>query len=67
VHGSFLSRGLADLVYLFVAPKLLGSAGFSWTGELQVPSMGDARLARIRAVRRLGEDVLLEAVLHEPP
>jgi diaminohydroxyphosphoribosylaminopyrimidine deaminase/5-amino-6-(5-phosphoribosylamino)uracil reductase len=57
---AFLSAGLADKLLLFVAP-VLGGAGPHVFGELEAP----LELLHLHA-EPSGEDVLLEAYLHEP-
>jgi diaminohydroxyphosphoribosylaminopyrimidine deaminase/5-amino-6-(5-phosphoribosylamino)uracil reductase len=57
---AFLRGGLVDKLLLFVAPTLAG-AGPRWVGELETP----LDLLHLRA-EPSGEDVLLEAYLHEP-
>jgi diaminohydroxyphosphoribosylaminopyrimidine deaminase / 5-amino-6-(5-phosphoribosylamino)uracil reductase len=57
---SFLRAGLVDKLLLFVAPRIGG------TGATFAPSLGAAvRLHRMTA-ERSGDDVLLEAYVHEP-
>jgi diaminohydroxyphosphoribosylaminopyrimidine deaminase/5-amino-6-(5-phosphoribosylamino)uracil reductase len=58
--GAFFRAGLVDKVLLFVAPKLSGE-GPGFVPALTEPSM----LTRLRA-RRIGQDVLLTAYVHEP-
>jgi diaminohydroxyphosphoribosylaminopyrimidine deaminase / 5-amino-6-(5-phosphoribosylamino)uracil reductase len=58
--GAFFRAGLVDKVLLFVAPKLSGE-GPGLVPALTEPSM----LTRLRA-RRIGQDVLLTAYVHEP-
>jgi diaminohydroxyphosphoribosylaminopyrimidine deaminase / 5-amino-6-(5-phosphoribosylamino)uracil reductase len=58
--GSFLGKGLVDKLLVFVAPKLAGS-GPGLVEGLDRP----ATLRRLTA-RRVGEDVLLSAYVHEP-
>jgi diaminohydroxyphosphoribosylaminopyrimidine deaminase / 5-amino-6-(5-phosphoribosylamino)uracil reductase len=58
--ASFLAADLVDKVLLFVAPKLAGA------GEAAFAALPSARtLSRLRA-REVGDDVLLEAYVHEP-
>jgi diaminohydroxyphosphoribosylaminopyrimidine deaminase / 5-amino-6-(5-phosphoribosylamino)uracil reductase len=59
--GSFLRAGLVDKVLLFVAPTLAGDGPGLFAGELSSP----VSLRRLTA-RPAGEDVLLEAYVHEP-
>lgn len=58
--ASFFAADLVDLVLLFVAPVLAGG-GPGPTGALPAPVV----LHRLRA-RRVGDDVLLTAYVHEP-
>jgi len=57
---AFLEAGLVDKLLLFVAP-VVGGAGRRFVGDLASP----LELSGIRA-RAVGEDVLLEAYVHEP-
>jgi diaminohydroxyphosphoribosylaminopyrimidine deaminase/5-amino-6-(5-phosphoribosylamino)uracil reductase len=58
--SSFLAEGLVDQLLVFVAPKLAG-AGPALLAALPQP----VELTRLRA-REVGEDVLLDAFVHEP-
>ena len=57
---SFLAEGLVDKLLLFVAPTLSG-AGPRWSGDLAAP----VALTRLSS-SAVGDDVLLEAYVHEP-
>ena len=58
--GAFFRAGLVDKLLLFVAPKLSGE------GPGLVPALPEpATLTRLSA-RRIGQDVLLTAYVHEP-
>jgi diaminohydroxyphosphoribosylaminopyrimidine deaminase / 5-amino-6-(5-phosphoribosylamino)uracil reductase len=57
---AFLVEGLVDKLLVFVAPRLAG-AGSRLLGDLPAP----VDLRRLQA-RRVGEDVLLSAYVHEP-
>ncbi|HEY4346753.1 MAG TPA: bifunctional diaminohydroxyphosphoribosylaminopyrimidine deaminase/5-amino-6-(5-phosphoribosylamino)uracil reductase RibD [Gaiellaceae bacterium] len=59
--GAFLEAGLVDKVLLFVAPLLAGGDGAHLLPRLRSP----AELSHLTA-RLVGEDVLLEAYVHEP-
>ncbi len=63
LFASFLSQGLADELMLFVAPKILGSSGLSWAGDLGIEQMGKALSVKAMQVERCGEDLLLRADL----
>ena len=56
VYTSFLRAGLVDEVQLYVAPRLLGTPGMGWVGELGVGRMADALQFRMAALERVGED-----------
>jgi diaminohydroxyphosphoribosylaminopyrimidine deaminase/5-amino-6-(5-phosphoribosylamino)uracil reductase len=65
VYASLLKEGLADELLLFIAPKLIGGDGISWTGDLRVRRLASAlKLGRL-SVEAVGEDVLVRALL--PP
>jgi diaminohydroxyphosphoribosylaminopyrimidine deaminase/5-amino-6-(5-phosphoribosylamino)uracil reductase len=63
LYGSFLREGLADALALFLAPKLIGAKGLSWTGDLGVKVMGDALAVKDLTFERFGEDLLIQAKL----
>ena len=60
VHGSFLSSRLWDEMWLFVAPKLFGHEGLTFSGGLQVDDAKKAVPLQIAGVDRVGADLLLE-------
>ena len=61
VHGSFLKARLFDEVVLFVAPKLVGHRGLTWSGGLHAALMRDALGLQIQSVELLGGDLVLSA------
>ncbi|KFE67024.1 bifunctional diaminohydroxyphosphoribosylaminopyrimidine deaminase/5-amino-6-(5-phosphoribosylamino)uracil reductase RibD [Hyalangium minutum] len=61
MYGSFLRDKLADELALFLAPKLIGSQGISWSGELGVKLMSQALQLKDVTFEQLGEDLLLQA------
>ncbi|MBZ4420038.1 bifunctional diaminohydroxyphosphoribosylaminopyrimidine deaminase/5-amino-6-(5-phosphoribosylamino)uracil reductase RibD [Myxococcus sp. RHSTA-1-4] len=63
MYGSFLREHLADALALFLAPKLIGSPGLSWAGDLGVKEMAQALAVKDLTFERHGEDVLLQALL----
>ncbi|HYH98942.1 bifunctional diaminohydroxyphosphoribosylaminopyrimidine deaminase/5-amino-6-(5-phosphoribosylamino)uracil reductase RibD [Hyalangium sp.] len=63
MYGSFLRDRLADELALFLAPKLIGSQGLSWSGELGVKLMSQALPLKDLTVEQLGADLLLQARL----
>ncbi len=64
LHTSFLDKGLADAVSLFVAPLLIGGqrAVSLYAGEGSLDMKAVKRLENL-AIRRLGNDVLFEGRL----
>ena len=62
-HGSFLEQGLADELLVFIAPKLVGSRGLSWTGRVQSKRMSGAVDLEEVVIRPVGSDVLLRGLL----
>ena len=65
MYGSFLREGLADELLLFMAPKLIGSEGLSWSGALGITQMARALAVGRLSFEQVGEDVLLRALLSE--
>lgn len=61
VHASILKEKLADKIYLFVAPKIIGGDKAPGpVAELGINYLQDALPFKLQKVKRLGEDVLLE-------
>ncbi|WP_224370793.1 bifunctional diaminohydroxyphosphoribosylaminopyrimidine deaminase/5-amino-6-(5-phosphoribosylamino)uracil reductase RibD [Hyalangium versicolor] len=63
IYGSFLRERLADELALFLAPKLIGSQGLSWSGDLGVKMMSAALSLKNVTYEQLGDDLLLQARL----
>ena len=60
LHGHFLRQGLVDQIQAFVAPKLLGDGqGIPVMDGLSVTDMASAHALSLRAVERIGDDMLL--------
>ena len=59
--GAFLDAGLIDKLLLFVAPVLAGG-----DGPHVLPRLGSPQDLSHLSARLVGEDVLLEAYVHEP-
>jgi len=62
-HGSFLEQGLADELLVFIAPKLVGSNGLSWTGRVQIRRMSRGVSLEDVVIRREGDDALMRGLL----
>ncbi|MFO0597666.1 MAG: bifunctional diaminohydroxyphosphoribosylaminopyrimidine deaminase/5-amino-6-(5-phosphoribosylamino)uracil reductase RibD [Myxococcaceae bacterium] len=58
-HRRFLSQDLADELVLFVAPKLFGHEGLTWSGVLGVKDPGAALQFGPLEATALGGDVML--------
>lgn len=63
VFGTLLKEKLADELWLFMAPKVVGRSGVSWVGELGIGQMAKALDVHDLEVERCGADVLLKARL----
>ncbi|MFP2930397.1 bifunctional diaminohydroxyphosphoribosylaminopyrimidine deaminase/5-amino-6-(5-phosphoribosylamino)uracil reductase RibD [Pyxidicoccus sp. 3LG] len=63
LYGSFLRGHHADALALFLAPKLIGSPGLSWAGDLGVKEMSQAVAVSDLSFERYGDDILLQALL----
>lgn len=63
VHQSFLESGLVDEVVLFIAPKLFGHGGLTWSGPLAVKDPGRAPTFKSLHVSAVGHDVMLTALV----
>ncbi len=58
-HGRFLTAGLVDEVLLYLAPKLFGHGGLTWSGALDVRHPEQALRLEGLTVERVGEDLLV--------
>ena len=56
---AWLRAGLVDRLMLFTAPRLLGSGGLGWCGELGPSRLEAARSGRIETCERVGRDALI--------
>ncbi len=63
--SALLRDGLADLVSVFVAPKLVGAQGLPMVGDLELGSLADAPILEHRDWRQVGDDLLLNGWLPE--
>ncbi len=57
--SSFVKRGLVDRFVLFVAPRFFGE-GIGMLRDLGVQRVADAHLWKLRRIRRVGTDLMLE-------
>lgn len=61
LSSSFVREGLADKLYMFVAPKLFGADGRSSFAELGVASPERSVMLSFRETRRFDDDIMIEA------
>lgn len=61
VHQSFLEAGLVDELVLFVAPKLFGHGGLTWSGALDVKDPAQAMQFEALDAVRVGPDLMVTA------
>jgi diaminohydroxyphosphoribosylaminopyrimidine deaminase/5-amino-6-(5-phosphoribosylamino)uracil reductase len=62
LHSSFLKSGLWDELLLFIAPKLVGHEGLTWTGKLAIGQMAQAITLGALTVEPVGPDLLLHVL-----
>ena len=60
-HAEFLKAGLFDELVLFVAPKLFGHDGLTWSGLLGVKDPAAAIELEHLHAELVGEDLMLTA------
>ncbi len=63
LHQSFLTSGLADEVLLYVAPRLFGHFGQTWSGNLKSKSIAKSIALDSLRAQQSGDDLLLKARL----
>ncbi|MDP1821816.1 MAG: bifunctional diaminohydroxyphosphoribosylaminopyrimidine deaminase/5-amino-6-(5-phosphoribosylamino)uracil reductase RibD [Archangium sp.] len=61
VHQSFLAAGVVDEVVLFMAPKLFGHGGLTWSGALEVSDPSKAFEFDALDAVRVGPDLMVTA------
>ncbi len=61
VHRSFLEAGLVDELLLFIAPKLFGHGGLTWSGALDVRDPAKAFVFSDLEAERVGPDLMVTA------
>jgi diaminohydroxyphosphoribosylaminopyrimidine deaminase/5-amino-6-(5-phosphoribosylamino)uracil reductase len=59
LYASMLRQELADELWVFIAPKLIGERGLSWTGDLGIKEMAKALKLGDLAVEQVGGDLLV--------
>jgi len=60
IASAFVAAGLADELFIYLAPKLLGGPQVA-LGELGISTIAEAKDLSITELRRLGNDVLIVA------
>ncbi len=58
VHASFIKENRCDVLYHFVAGKLIGNEGVSGIGNIGLAQLGDAPHLNLISHQRIGEDLL---------
>jgi diaminohydroxyphosphoribosylaminopyrimidine deaminase/5-amino-6-(5-phosphoribosylamino)uracil reductase len=66
VHAAFLKANAVDELRLFLAPRIAGGDGLSWTGPLGTESMSRSWRLDGLVVGRVGQDVLIVGRPHAP-
>lgn len=64
IHTSFIEEQLADELYLYVAPKLIGN-GASLFMEESRNLMKDSKRLSYQSVEMIGEDIKIHALFHK--
>ena len=59
VHAAFLKANAVDELRLFLAPRIAGGDGLTWTGPLGTDSMAHSWRLDAIGVDRVGEDILI--------
>jgi len=63
LYASLLKQKRVDELQLFIAPKLIGEKGLSWTGDLGIREMARALKLSTLSVETVGGDLLVKAKL----
>jgi diaminohydroxyphosphoribosylaminopyrimidine deaminase/5-amino-6-(5-phosphoribosylamino)uracil reductase len=66
VHQSFIESGLVDEFLVFIAPRLFGHGGLTWTGALDVTDPKDAYELEELTAERIGPDLMVTARRRAP-
>jgi len=61
VYGSMLKERLIDELVLFMAPKVIGHEGLSWSGALEVDAVKQSLQFELLHVERLETDLMITA------
>mmetsp|Transcript_82887 Transcript_82887/g.243014 ORF Transcript_82887/g.243014 Transcript_82887/m.243014 type:complete len:400 (-) Transcript_82887:94-1293(-) len=60
LHGALLRAGLCEELRVYLGATLLGSTGLPWAQTELTKTIGEAQFWKLRAVRKLDDDVCLE-------
>ncbi len=60
IHASLLKSGLANKLYLYIAPKIIGADGKPSVAEMGIKKMSDAVILRNPRISRFDDDILIE-------
>ena len=66
IHGAALAGDLADKVFLYYAPRILGGNGVPLAAGVGFHRLGDAPHVRDITLHRFGEDFAVEGYLKDP-
>ena len=66
IASAFLRAGIVDEVLVYLAPTLLGGDRLA-VGDLGIPTISAQRRLDVRAIERLGDDLLVVATPKEAP
>lgn len=61
IHGSFFDANLANRLYAFIAPKIIGGQGLSPVGGIGISRIADAKTLKTVRTQNLGPDLLIES------
>ncbi|MCI5596145.1 MAG: bifunctional diaminohydroxyphosphoribosylaminopyrimidine deaminase/5-amino-6-(5-phosphoribosylamino)uracil reductase RibD [Lachnospiraceae bacterium] len=61
IHGAFLSAGLVDKIYVYLAPKFAGESPYEPVKGWFIEKMSDACSLRLEKIEQIGEDVCITA------
>jgi diaminohydroxyphosphoribosylaminopyrimidine deaminase/5-amino-6-(5-phosphoribosylamino)uracil reductase len=66
INGSALADGVADKVFLYYAPRILGNSGVPFAAGSGFASLSEASHVRSTTLHEFGEDFAVEGYLHDP-